>query len=168
MQASAASPPIPILARVSDFVAPFFSNALTIRSEDADPSSNPTSPLVRGVAALLGANRFLADPANKDCAVRAIARDNGISHTLAEEEYTSATDPVSGEINQVDFEASRLGLLNVIDIRMLVDGFAQAGPSFDFVQAIEPGPGLLLDFRVRDAALKLVKEVKNSSCPLGS
>ncbi|TCD69155.1 hypothetical protein EIP91_008632 [Steccherinum ochraceum] len=166
VQASTASPPIPILARVSDFVAPFFSNALTIRSQDADPSSSPTSPLVRAIAALLAANRFLADPDNKDCAVRAIAKDNAISRELAEQEYASATNPVSGETSQVDFDASRLGLLNVIDIRMLVDGFTGAGPSFDFVDAIQPGPGLLLDLRIRDAALKLVKEVKSGSCPL--
>ena len=116
------------------------------------------------MAALLAASDFLAKPANKECAVRAIARDNGISHALAESEYASALNPVSGETSQVNFQASQLGLLNVIDIRMLVDGFAQAGPSFDFVEAIEPGPGLLLDFRIRDAALKLVKARKSGAC----
>ncbi|KAH8075861.1 hypothetical protein BXZ70DRAFT_1054419, partial [Cristinia sonorae] len=163
---TAASPPLPILARISDFVAPFFSNALTIRSDNADPSSNPSSPLVRTVAALLAANRFLANPSNRECAVRAIAKDNGISHALAEQEYVSATNPVSGETGQVDFDTSRLGLLNVIDIRMLAGGFAQVGKEFDFVSAIEPGPGLLLDLRVRDAALKLVKEARSSRCLL--
>ncbi|THH29772.1 hypothetical protein EUX98_g4424 [Antrodiella citrinella] len=165
-EAIAASPPISIVARVSDFVAPFFSNALTIRSESADPSSDPNSTLVRGVAALLGASRFLTNLSNKECAVRAIARDNGISTALAENEYAAATNPVSGETSQVDFAVSQLGLLNVIDIRMLVGGFAQVPPGFDFVDAIEPGPGLLLDFRIRDAALNLVKEVKSGECPL--
>jgi len=165
-QATALSPPTPILARISDFVAPFLSSALTIRSESADPSSNPT--LVRGVAALLGANRFLADPANRECAVRAIAKENQMSHTLAEAEYVAATNPVSGEISQVNFEPSSLGLLNVIDVRMLMDGFTQVDPSFDFVEAIQPGPGLLLDLRVRDAALGVVKEIKSGSCPIAS
>ena len=94
-----------------------------------------------------------------------MAAENGFSAEVAAAEYLAATDPISGETSQVDFAPSRLGLLNVIDVRMLSSGFAGAGPSFDFASAIEPGPGALLDLRVRDAALELVEEL--SSCPLG-
>lgn len=165
-QASAESPPLPILARVSDFVAPFFSSAITVRSEDADPSSNPTSPVVRFVAALLGANRFLANAANKACATRAIAAESQLSLTVAAAEYAAATNGTSGETAQVDFQPSQLGILNVIDVRMLSNGFTGAGPTFDLADAIVPGDGKLLDLRVRDAAVKLVKELPRGSCRL--
>jgi len=164
--ASATSPPLPILARVSDFVAPFFSTAITIRTSDADPSTNPSSPVIRFVAAVLGASRFLSDPSNQACATRAIVIENDFIDAVAAAEYTAALDPVSGETSQVDFAPSQLGLLNVIDVRMLSAGFVQAGPSFDFVEAIVPGDGMLLDLRVRDAALQLVEEVGSGSCPI--
>ena len=80
------------------------------------------------------------------------------------QEYASATNAVSGETAQTDFDVSVLGLLNVIDIRMLANGFTGIGQSFNFTQAIQPGPGSLLDLRVRDAALDLVKEVKSGRC----
>ncbi|TCD69138.1 hypothetical protein EIP91_008614 [Steccherinum ochraceum] len=165
--ASAATPPLPILARISDFVAPFFSTALTIRTSDADPSTDPTSPIIRFVAAFLAANRFLSDPANKACVIQALAVENGITVEVADAEYAAATDPITGEVSQVDFTPSRLGLFNVIDIRMLSSGFTGAGSEFDFVSASEEGLGMLLDLRIRDAALALVKEVQSGSCPLG-
>ncbi|KAH8075850.1 hypothetical protein BXZ70DRAFT_711752 [Cristinia sonorae] len=164
--ATTANPPLPILARVSDFVAPFFSSAITVRSEDADPSANPSSTIPRFVAALLGASRFLGDPANKLCSIQAIATDNGFSDTVAEAAYLSATNSVSGETAQVDFEPSRLGILNVVDVRMLSGGFAQAGLAFDFADALVPGDGLLLDLRVRDVALGLVQDLESGECPL--
>lgn len=118
------------------------------------------------MAAFIGASRFLANTANKACAIRAIARDNDISNELAAQEYASATNAVSGETAQTDFDVNKLGLLNVIDIRMLANGFTGTGSSFNFTQAIQPGPGMLLDLRVRDAALELVQEVKSGRCPL--
>lgn len=165
-QASALSPPLPILARISDFVAPFFSSSITIRTEDADATVDPNSKIIRFVAAFLGANRFLADPTNTACVTQALATESNFTDVLAATEYTAATDPVTGETGQVDFAPSRLGLLNVIDIRMLSSGFSGAGPAFDFATAIEPGAGAFLDLRVRDAALGLVKESQSGTCPL--
>ncbi|TFY73688.1 hypothetical protein EWM64_g10324 [Hericium alpestre] len=165
VQAAALSPPLPILARISDFIAPFFSSSLAIRT--ASTNSSASTPLVRTVAALLAANRFLADPTNQACATAAIAAELGVPPAQAAAEYASATDPVSGEVSQTDFEVGRQALLNVISVRMLSAGFSGAGPSFDFADAIVPGDGALIDYRVRDAALGILKTKSSADgCPL--
>lgn len=147
-----ASPRPHILARLSDFVAPFSSQALTVRTSTV---TNTTTPAYRAtvsfVRAMLRANRLLADP---DPQHRAQAQDAIAAELKIEDEATAArelaaaTDSVTGETAQVNFEVSGVGLWNVIGIRDRFGGFAGAGPGFDFVQAL---PGLI-DYRVRDAA----------------
>ncbi|KAA1467258.1 hypothetical protein DENSPDRAFT_792409 [Dentipellis sp. KUC8613] len=166
VQGSALSPPLPILARVSDFIAPFFSSSFAIRTDSANSSAS--TPLVRTVSALLAANQFLADPANQDCSTLAIAAELGLPQDLAALEYASAINPVSGEISQANFTVNRQGLLNVITTRMLSGGFAGAGPGFDFADAIVPGDGKLIDYRVRDAAVEILKPRESGSpCNVG-
>ena len=88
----------------------------------------------------------------------AIARQLNVSTNVATQEYESATDPETGETASMQagvFNVSRQGLLNVIDIRQLANGFVGAGTGFDFVDAIVPGPGKFIDYGIRDAALNL-------------
>lgn len=116
------------------------------------------------MAALLSANAFLAS--NVNCSISAIAADLNMSLPLAQEQYITATTPGTGETSSDDFEVSRLALLNGIDLRAQVaDGFAGAGPDFDFADAIIPGPGKIIDDRVRDAALAILTPGP-SVCPL--
>jgi hypothetical protein len=103
---------------------------------------------------MYAANAFLAAPSNQQCATRAIAKQLNISAAVAADEYAAATNPVSGESGSaaVKFNVSRQGLLNVIDVRGQFGGFAAIadGEGFDFVQAIEPGVGKMIDYSVRD------------------
>ena len=109
---------------------------------------------------MLEANIYLADPKKKACVVGAIAAQLNISRSIARAEYAAATDPETGEVSQENFEVSRQGLLNVLDLRAQFGGFAGVGAGFDFVDAITPGVGKLVDYTLRDRALAAVVKVK--------
>jgi hypothetical protein len=110
--------------------------------------------LVRFLAASHQANLFLAAPANRACATRAIGAQLGVSAATAASEYAAATDPLTGEVGPpAAFNVSRQGLLNVIDVRGQFGGFAGAGDGFDFADAIVPGAGKLIDYQLRDEAV---------------
>ncbi|KAK8033955.1 hypothetical protein PG991_003353 [Apiospora marii] len=149
---TSASPAPHVLARVSDFVAPFSSQALTVRTSTVTHTSNPAyRATVSFVRAMLRANRLLADPDPQRRAELqgAIAAELGIEdEATAALELAAATDAVTGETAQVDFQVSGVGLWNVIGIRDRFGGFTAAGPGFDFVEALPD----LIDYRVRDAA----------------
>ena len=149
-----------ILARASEYVNPFSNTAITA----ADITlANPKNAVLitKFVAALLQANMLLSQPQNKDCAVKAIASQLNVSSDMASMEYMAATDPDTGETATMQggiFNVSRQGLLNVIDIRQLAAGFAGAGPTFDFADAIVPSPSNFIDYTIRDAALDMVSK----------
>lgn len=144
-----ASSGVHVLARVADFVAPFSSQALTVRTSTvANVNTTGYNATVAFVRTMLCANRLLADPLRRDQARDAIAAELGVDETTAGRELAAATDPVTGETAQADFQVSEVGLWNVIGIRDRFGGFAGAAPGLDFVEAL---PGLI-DYRVRDAA----------------
>lgn len=116
--------------------------------------------LTKFLTAMLEANIYLADPKRKACVIGAIAAQLNISRSVARAEYAAATDPVTGEVAQDTFEVSRQGLLNVIDLRAQFGGFAGTGAAFDFVDAITPGLGKLVDYTLRDRALAAFEKVK--------
>lgn len=100
------------------------------------------------------ANKFLADPANTNCSVQAIATQLNASRVVAQAEYAAATAPDTGEtISNSTFAVNRQGLLNVIDVRDQFGGFAGVPADFDFADAIVPGTGKLIDDSVRLSAL---------------
>ncbi|EJD43195.1 hypothetical protein AURDEDRAFT_89067 [Auricularia subglabra TFB-10046 SS5] len=150
-------PPLPILARVSDFVNPFSSSALTVASSAFD-NLTPASPHARAIAAMLSANRFLAS--GGPCSRAAIAAELGLpaDSDVVSAELAALTDPATGETAQTDFEVNPLALFNVIDVRTLQNGFAGAGERFDFVDAITPGAGKLIDYRLRDIAKTMLTD----------
>lgn len=145
-----------ILATVSDYIQPFSSSAITV-AESSLSDTSKRGVLTRFFAALYAANSYLAAPENEECATKAIAKQLNVTTAVAQNEYAAATDPVSGEsINAaVGFNVSRQGLLNVIDVRGQFSGFSSIsnGEGFNFVEAIEPGVGKMIDYTVRDEAV---------------
>ncbi|CAG8962270.1 hypothetical protein HYFRA_00005325 [Hymenoscyphus fraxineus] len=146
-----------ILARVSDVIQPLSSSAITV-AESSLSNDLKRDVLIRFFAALYAANKYLARPENKNCATRAIQRQLNVTEEVAKGEYAAATDPISGEsINSAtNFNVSRQGLLNVIDVRAQFGGLSGIanGEGFDYVQAIEPGIGRMIDYSVRNEAIR--------------
>lgn len=141
-----------ILGRVVDVVDPISSDAITV-SQASLQNSTQVSKLVRFTAAFLAANRFLNDPANKACSVSAIAAQLNITTDVAEQEYTAATDPDTGEVSPGgNFTVNQEGLSNIIAVRQEFGGFASLPAGFNFTAASQPGPGKLIDYSIRDAA----------------
>lgn len=106
---------------------------------------------------MLEANQYLADSKKKSCAISAIAAQLNVSTDVATAEYAAATDPETGEIALMqdgEFNVSRQGLLNVIDVRSQFGGFPNVPAGFNFADAIVPGPGKLIDYTLRDQAVK--------------
>lgn len=144
-----------ILATVSNFIQPFSSSTITA-AESSLSDTTKRNILGRFVAALYAASAYLAAPENEDCATRAILKQLNVTSEVAQAEYAAATDPISGESISAaaTFNVSRQGLLNVIDVRGQFGGFAAIanGVGFDFVDAIEPGVGKIIDYSVKDEA----------------
>ena len=146
-----------ILARVSEFITPFSSSAFTIQQATLSDSTK-TDVLTRFLASFYAANQYLADPAHANCSVNVIARQLNISMDVAALEYEAATNPVSGEVSPgSNFTVDRQGLLNVIDVRSQFGGFSGVPAGFDYAEAIVPGPGKLVDYSMRDAAIALAE-----------
>ena len=140
-----------ILANVSDFIQPFSSSAFTVTEAAlGDPSSR--SLIRKFTAAMYSANRYL--DSQSYCSIKAIAKQLNVSITVATSAYQSATNPMNGETYPRDvFAVNRQGLLNVIDVRNQFGGFNKSLQSFDFADAILPGPGKLIDYSVLIEAL---------------
>lgn len=153
-----------ILATISDFIQPFSSSAVTVAASSLSDTSK-RDVLTRFLAALYAANNLLAAPENEECATEAIAKELNVTNTVAHNEYMAATNVVSGESISaaVAFNVSRLGLLNVIDVRGQFSGFSSIdnGEAFNFVEAIEPGIGKMIDYSVRDDVVSRFGEWAN-------
>ena len=153
-----------VLARVSDFVAPYTSNVFTI-AQDTLTNTTVRNITTRFVAAMYDANNYLAsnESCAQTCSVKALAKQYNISTALAEAEYVAATNPLSGETatGQLgNFTVDKIGLLNVIDVRNQYAGFGSVPKGFDFIDAIVPGAGKLIDYSILDAALAVSKKYK--------
>ncbi|KAK4540882.1 hypothetical protein LTR36_008824 [Oleoguttula mirabilis] len=154
-----------ILARVSDFIQPFTSSAFTVRNQAL--SNTTQRALIRTfMAAMYSANQFLADPAQKNCSIAAIANQLNVSTAAATSAYSSAIDPLTGETSSPgsNFTVNRQGLLNVIDVRSQFDGFTEVLAGFNFAEAILPSAGNLIDSSVRDEALNATVQYSPISC----
>ncbi|KAI0752506.1 hypothetical protein C8Q80DRAFT_1267051 [Daedaleopsis nitida] len=147
-----------ILARISDFVAPITSSTFNVREESLS-NDTQVALLTRFLASMLAANRFLLDPANANCAIGAIANELGVSMDVAALEYASATNSLTGEISpDGDFTVSQEGIMNDVVVRLDESGFSGLPEGFNFTEALEPGSGKLIDYSVRDAALKFLED----------
>lgn len=155
-----------ILAKISDFIQPFSSSAFTIR--EAALSNNDQRTLIRKfTSAMYAANKYLASPANQKCSISAISKQLNVSTSVATSAYTSANDPITGETSSPggNFTVNRQGLLNVIDVRSQFGGFASVPAGFNYADAILPGKGKLIDYSLRDDALKnLVSFSPSTKC----
>lgn len=144
-----------ILARISDTVAPITSSAFTVGQaniEDPDESSL----VVRFLAAMYGANQFLQNSANAACSIGAIAAQLGVSQDVAATEYASVVNNLTGEVSPGgNFTVSQEGVRNDFTIRQEFGGFASLPANFDVDEALAPGPGKLIDYILRDAAVAL-------------
>lgn len=149
-----------ILARISDYIAPITSSSFMVR-ESSLSNQTETSPLTRFVASMLAANRFLHEPRNANCSISAIAAQLGVSEDVAAQEYASVTNSVSGEVSPGgNFTVNLEGALNDVTVREDFDGFSGLPAGFDFANALDPGEGRLIDYSVRDAAVRLYEETK--------
>jgi len=159
-EAEAQTPPLNILARVSDFVNPFASSAFTV-SQDSLTNSTKKDVYTRFLASFLQANKLLADPTKSKCAIAAIAKHLNVTTAVAKAEYAAATAKDTGEtVTNGTFAVNRQGLLNVIDVRGQFGGFAAAPADFNYAEAIVPGTGMLIDDGVRLAAAAVKSSFK--------
>lgn len=146
-----------VLARVSDYIAPITSSAFTVRQSSL-PDKTKSALLTRFLASMYAANRFLLNPANAKCSVKAIASQLGVGLDVARNEYTSVTNPVSGEISPGgNFTFNEEGLLNDVMVRSTFGGFSGVSDEFNFTEALQPGRGKLIDYSIRDAAVALCR-----------
>lgn len=149
-----------ILARVSDYIAPITSSAFTIR-ESSLADKVKSALLKRFIASMYAANRFLVNPANARCSVKAIAKQLGVSLDVARREYASVTNKVSGEVSPGgDFTFNEEGLLNDVMVRSTFGGFSSVSADFNFTEALQPGKGKLIDYSIRDAAVDICRREK--------
>ena len=147
-----------ILARVSDYVAPLTSSVYTIR-ESALCNRPLTELLTKFLASMYAANRFLLDPKLANYSIDAIAAQLSVSHDVAADEYVSATNKVSGEVSLGgNFTVDPLAIMNDVLVREMFGGFGGVPPTFDFTAALLPGNGKLIDYSVRDAAVKCLDD----------
>ena len=154
-----------ILALVSDFIQPLTSSAFTARNEALNNATQRA--LIRTfMAAMYSANQFLANPAQKNCSITAIANQLNVSVATATSAYNSATDPLTGETSSPggNFTVSRQGLLNIIDVRSQFEGFASVPVGFNFAEAILPGVGQLIDYSVLNEALNATVQYSPVGC----
>ncbi|ETS74346.1 hypothetical protein PFICI_14212 [Pestalotiopsis fici W106-1] len=157
-----------ILARISDTVAPITSSAFTVGEANIeDPSES--SLVVRFLAAMYGANQFLQNSANSACSIGAIEAQLGLSQDVATTEYASVVNSLTGEISPGgNFTVSQEGIMNDFAIRQKFGGFASLPANFDVDEALAPGPGKLIDYTLRDAAVALfLQNPYYSNCTLG-
>lgn len=144
-----------ILDRVSNVVAPITSSAFTIR-ELSLSSETESALLTRFLAAMYGANKLLLNSKYKDCAIQAIATQVGITTDVATLEYASVIDTLTGEVSPGNnFTVNQEGIMNDVEVRQSYGGFASVPTGFDFAAALVPGPGKLIDYTIRDAAVAL-------------
>lgn len=149
-----------ILARVSDYIAPVTSSAFTIR-ESSLADKTKSALLKRFIASMYAANRFLVNPANSRCSVKAIAKQLAVSLDVARKEYASVTNKVSGEVSPGgDFTFNKEGLLNDVMVRSTFGGFSSVSADFNFTEALQPGKGKLIDYSIRDAAIDICRREK--------
>ncbi|PQE07750.1 pe_pgrs family protein [Rutstroemia sp. NJR-2017a BVV2] len=146
-----------ILAAVSQFVSPISSSAFTTsQAALSDPAK--VDKLTRFMAAMYAANLYLFQNGNQHCSIAAIQAVLGVSKDVAKLEYAAATDSVTGEVStNGNFTVNQNGLLNVINVRSQFNGFSNLASSYDFVSAIVPGVGKLIDYTIRDAAVAALK-----------
>ncbi|MCJ1381952.1 hypothetical protein MMC17_005064 [Xylographa soralifera] len=140
-----------ILATISDYIQPFTSTAFAVVQASLS-NATERALLTCVLASFYAANEFLADPQNKKCSVAAIAKQLNVSTEVAQAEYVTAADPLTGETNQRMVEVNRQGLLNVIDVRGQFGGFANL-TGFNSAAAIVPETGQLIDYSIRDAVI---------------
>ncbi|KAF7531916.1 hypothetical protein G7054_g8438 [Neopestalotiopsis clavispora] len=157
-----------ILARISDTVAPITSSAFTVgQANIEDPYES--SLVVRFLAAMYGANQFLQKSANSACSIGAIAAQLGVSQDVATTEYASVVNNLTGEVSPGgNFTVSQEGVRNDFTIRQEFGGFASLPADFDADEALAPGPGKLIDYTLRDAAVALsLQNPYYSNCTSG-
>lgn len=134
---------------------PYTSNVFTV---DGTTLSNTTKTATyqRFISAMHAANLFLAKPSKRNCSIAAVTAQLGVGMKVAAEQVAATTNVLTGETAEVlykNFSVSRIGLLNVIDLRSQFGGF-NVPSGFGFADAIVPGAGKLVDYSVLEKALK--------------
>jgi hypothetical protein len=144
-----------ILKRVSQVLAPVTSSAFTVR-ESSLSNTKESALLTRFIASMYAANMLLLNPRAKPCSIQAIAAQLGVSKAVASSEYASAINPLTGEVSPGGkFTVDPTAIMNDVLVRQGFGGFGGAPTGFNFAAALIPGPGQLIDYSIRDAAVAL-------------
>jgi hypothetical protein len=147
-----------VLARVSDVISPVTSSSF-ITNTSFVTSATKKPLLTRFVASMYAANKRLLDPKYKPCAITAIQQQLNVTKAVATQEYASAINTLTGEVSPDGmFTVNPTGITNDVLVRQEFGGFASAPANFNFTQALIPGPGKLIDYSIRDAAVQSVAQ----------
>ncbi|MDF5732928.1 MAG: ABC transporter substrate-binding protein, partial [Rhizonema sp. PD38] len=128
---------INVLARFSDYVAPYQARVLATTSDYADTSPDTITAFLR---AYIKAGQFVANPRNRTVVIADIAADLGVSSDVAATELDAALSHKSGEI--LNAQIDEQGLINTINLRQEFGGF---NTSVDSALVAKPGGGLYDD-----------------------
>jgi len=103
---------------------------------------------------MYAANKFLLTKKFHKCSIKAIAAQLDVSHAVAKTEYQSVINKVSGEVSPGgDFTVNQVGIMNDVEVRQKAGGFSVPA-GFDFKAALKPGTGKLIDYSIRNKAVK--------------
>ena len=134
---------ITVLPKASDYVFPFSKSVFTASVPALSQNATRIDLVTRFIAAYLQANLYLANPANKDCAIAAIASQLNISIPLAAAAYANTTETQTGEIppeQESKFQISLKGLENVVKVRTEFDGFQNVSKGLQFHESTHAWP----------------------------
>jgi hypothetical protein len=147
-----------ILAKISDTVAPVTSSSYLVNTPSVtDPKEKPL--LTRFLASMLAANKALLNPKYKTCSIQAIKQQLNVTLDVATKEYASAIDKLTGEISPDGaFAVNSTGVANDVAVRDKFGGFAAAPKSLNLTAATQPGPGQLIDYTIKNAAVQQLQQ----------
>jgi len=158
------APQVRSLGALTDYILPLAGGSPQTRPETvADSVKGPK--VVKVLAALMLANRFAKNPANKPFLLNLIAAANPTRPA----DYVSLTydysyGPLSGL--STDFTFNKFGLLNAAYIKQQFGG--APFNTTDYTDLLTSGPGHLINYGPRDQALQLVQSIQQINLNINS
>ncbi|MBR8838865.1 MAG: ABC transporter substrate-binding protein [Stigonema ocellatum SAG 48.90 = DSM 106950] len=127
---SASQASISVLARFSDYVAPYQARVLATTTDYAVTSPDTIIAFLR---AYIKAGQFVANPANRAVVIADIAADLGVTSNVAATELDADLSHKSGEI--LNAQIDEQGLINTINLRQEFGGFNNPVDSIELAKA---------------------------------
>jgi len=156
--------PLNRLALVSDYIPGYQGDVLTVARPALSNSTN-YNLLVNFTLVQLQARQILQIGANQALIIKSIAQEYNVTNTTAMAIYTSALDPNSGYLTNTNLQIYQDQLLTPVYLRQQYGGFP--GKS-DLSSVLTQGSTGLVNYGVRDAALKLLYASNTYATPLNA